>query len=349
MALVRLWTGVSAFDRNALKIVIQSCVEASRVREDLADIINIAIEELIRKRYELPGFTTLFRAARTARATVNRSYYRRVSEALDVPTRTRIDSLFEKPEGGRQTPWERVKNEPGQPTIKGVRRFLENARWLKEQTIDCSAVPGIPAVKLQRFAAEARALNAARMKEAKPDKRYAFAVALIRRQRARALDDAGDMLIRLVQRMQNTAKEKLQLLQAAHLQRSASLVSKLRDVGLAYLSDGSEAQRLHWIGQLPEPFVLRSCAAVPGENKRSNESSDLAVGSVVRLGHSDRHRENAHEQLHAGVPDGLGLWRLQPVHTRRLCGNDGAPDERRRNERRRVSFLLLLGQCAGGG
>jgi hypothetical protein len=52
------------------------------------------------------------------------------------------------------------------------------------------------------------------MKEARPDKRYAFAVALIHRQRARALDDAADMLIRLVHRMQNGAKEKLQLLQA---------------------------------------------------------------------------------------------------------------------------------------
>lgn len=259
-----------------LKIVIQSCVAASRVREDLADIINIAIEELIRKRYELPGFTTLFRAARTARATVNRSYYRRISEALDVPTRTRIDSLFDKPEGSRQTAWERVKNEPGQPTIKGVRRFLENARWLKEQTIDSSAVSGIPAVKLQRFAAEGRALNAARMKEAKPDKRYAFAVALIRRQRARALDDAGDMLIRLVQRMQNTAREKLQLLQSAHLQRSASLVSKLRDVGLAYLSDAPEAQRLHSIGQLlgPDiPELLRNC----------EEQMALAAGNHLRL------------------------------------------------------------------
>ena len=276
MTLVRLWTGVSAFDRQALKIVIQSCVEASRVREDLADIINIAIEELIRKRYELPGFTTLFRAARTARGTINRSYYRRIGEALDMPTRTRIDSLFDKPEGVRQTAWERVKNEPGQPTIKGVRRFLENARWLKEQTIDSGAVSGIPAVKLQRFAAEARALNAARMKEARPDKRYAFAVAIIRRQRARALDDAGDMLIRLVQRMQNTAKEKLQLLQSAHLQRSAGLVSKLRDVGLAYLSDGSEAQRLQSIGQLlgPDiPELLRHC----------EEQMALAVGNQLRL------------------------------------------------------------------
>jgi hypothetical protein len=93
MDLVRSWTGASAFDHEALKTIVKSCVEASRLREDLADIINIAIEELLRKRYELPGFTTLFRAARTARATVNRSYYSHISQALDPQTRTRIDTV----------------------------------------------------------------------------------------------------------------------------------------------------------------------------------------------------------------------------------------------------------------
>ncbi len=83
MALIRSWTGVSAFDREARKIVVKAAVEASRVREDLADIHHIAIEELLRKQYELPAFSTLLRAARTARATVNRSYYTRISQALD--------------------------------------------------------------------------------------------------------------------------------------------------------------------------------------------------------------------------------------------------------------------------
>jgi hypothetical protein len=189
MALVRSWMGVSAFDREALRIIVKACVEASRVREDLADIINVAIEELLRKRFELPGFTTLFRAARTARATVNRSFYDRMSQALDPPTKARIDSLFDKEEDARQTPWDTVKIEPGQPTVKRVKRFLENAAWLKEQAVDAKALAGIPGVKLQRFALEGRALNASRMKEATPDKRYAFAVALIHRQRARALDE----------------------------------------------------------------------------------------------------------------------------------------------------------------
>jgi TnpA family transposase len=276
MALVRSWTGVSAFDRAAFKIIVKSCLDASRVREDLADIINIAIEELLRKRYELPGFTTLFRAARTARATANWSYYSRISLALDPQTRTRIDALFDKADGARQTPWDTVKNEPGQPTVKGVKRFLENAKWLKEQTVDLTVLAGIPVVKLQRFAVEARGLNASRMKEAQPDKRYAFAVALIQRQRARALDDAADMLIRLVQRMHNAAKEKLLLLQSARLQQSGDLVTKLRDVGLAYLSSGSETERLQSIGVLLGPDVQELL-------QRCEEHVALAASNHFRL------------------------------------------------------------------
>jgi len=48
--------------------------------EDLADIINVAIEELIRESFELPGFSTLHKEAKRGRAEVNRTLYRRVSD-----------------------------------------------------------------------------------------------------------------------------------------------------------------------------------------------------------------------------------------------------------------------------
>jgi hypothetical protein len=44
-----------------------ACWEAARTRDDLADIINIALEDLVRQRYELPAFNTVLRAARAAR------------------------------------------------------------------------------------------------------------------------------------------------------------------------------------------------------------------------------------------------------------------------------------------
>src|SRR5262249_13036824 len=107
-------------------------------------------------------------------------------------------------------------------------------------------------------------------------KRYAFAIALIHRQRARALDDASDMLIRLVQRMQNTAKQKLLLLQAARLKDSGDLAATLRDVSLAYLGEGSEAQRLQAIGLLLGPDVQQLV-------QRCDEQVGLASGNHFRL------------------------------------------------------------------
>ena len=67
--------------------MLQACVDASRTREDLADIINVAIEELFRHYRELPGFSTLLRGAIKARATVNRGYYKRIAAALDEATK----------------------------------------------------------------------------------------------------------------------------------------------------------------------------------------------------------------------------------------------------------------------
>jgi uncharacterized protein DUF4158 len=77
MALVRSHMRVTPFADAARKLMSQTCLASSRVREYLADIVNMAIEESVRQRYELPGFSTLFRAARPARFAVNQGYYPR--------------------------------------------------------------------------------------------------------------------------------------------------------------------------------------------------------------------------------------------------------------------------------
>ena len=42
--------------------------EAAYTKEDSADLINVALEELVRQGFELPGFTTLQEAAQRGRA-----------------------------------------------------------------------------------------------------------------------------------------------------------------------------------------------------------------------------------------------------------------------------------------
>jgi hypothetical protein len=72
----------------------------------------MAIEELIRQRFELPAFSTLLRIARATRNTVNRRYQLRVCELLDVDARQRLLAILSRPASESRSLWDQVKREP---------------------------------------------------------------------------------------------------------------------------------------------------------------------------------------------------------------------------------------------
>jgi Domain of unknown function (DUF4158) len=74
MLLVRDYVGVKAWGEEALQAMQSASRDAARTLEDLADIINFALEQLVRQRFELPAFSMLHREAQHARAMVNREY-----------------------------------------------------------------------------------------------------------------------------------------------------------------------------------------------------------------------------------------------------------------------------------
>ena len=122
MELVRSFVGVAGYDRSAHAVAVRASLEASRTRDDLADIVNAAIEELVRHRYELPAFGTLLKIARTARACVNRGCHRRVAAAMTPETRERLSALLVVPDGAVRSPWDQVKAEPLRPSPQRMAR-----------------------------------------------------------------------------------------------------------------------------------------------------------------------------------------------------------------------------------
>ena len=84
-------------------------------------------------------------------------------------------------------------------------------------------------------------------------KRFALATAFVVTQIARALDDVGDMFKRMVQKLHNQAYEALLEHQSEQVERTDSLVGTLRDVTLAYKTEGSAEERLSAIGAVLEP------------------------------------------------------------------------------------------------
>jgi hypothetical protein len=276
MTFVLSWVGVTSFDNTGRRSMLKACVEASRVREDLADIINFAIEELVRQRFELPTFSALLKVAQKARATVNRGFYTRITEALDEATKARLNQLFTRTKEGGRSAWDLIKSEPGQPTAKEIKRFVVHMNWLREQAGDLNPLTGIPVVKVNRFAAEARALNVARMSELIEEKRYALAAAMVFQQRAQSFDDAGEMFIRQVRKIEARAHDLFKQRQAEYMDKATGLIRTLRDVALAYAASGTSEERLQAIGSLLEPDLERLL-------QQCEEHAALVSGNPLRL------------------------------------------------------------------
>lgn len=263
MAMVRSFLGVTAYDRGGRNIVVQASIEAARTRDDLPDIINVAIEELLRKRYELPAFGTLLRIGRTARALINRGYHRRIAAAMTVEVRQRLASLLVVLEGASRSGWDQVKTEALRPSPQRMREFLAHLNWLRAQAADGVFI-GIPDQKIRHFAAEAQSLNAADLGRMVETRRLSLIAALLHRQRARGLDGAAEMFVRLTQRMHNKAKDALEEHRARHAEETDALIARLREAVMACRDETDREARLTALESLLLPeseTILAQCEA----------------------------------------------------------------------------------------
>lgn len=203
-------------------------------RHVVADIINVMLEELVHHRYELPGFTVLDRLAIQAREKIHEVHFAGIANQLDTKVKERIDNLFKVSKDESSTTWNMLKREPKKPTNKETRSYLQHIRRL-QLLVELLPQPDIPVPKLKQYRYIARSLNASEMAELKPQKRYALAVIYIRSQFAQTLDDAADLFVRMLQNLDNQARNKLGEYQQEHLQRTDRLIGQLK---VEVLADG---------------------------------------------------------------------------------------------------------------
>lgn len=93
---IRKLLGVSAWDEDGLRVASEamSAAAAADVMDNPADLINVAIEELVRQRIELPAFSTLDRLSRRIRALVNGRFFAAVMERLSETERGQQRSVL---------------------------------------------------------------------------------------------------------------------------------------------------------------------------------------------------------------------------------------------------------------
>jgi len=262
--LIRAAQHMQPYNRAARTCFLKAMLEAAKTKEDLADLINVALEELAHENFELPPFDTLDKAAHHARAITLCGLYHRVYTTLSQETQRALDALLVVQSGQHFSSWEMLKQEPSSPTLMHMRQLVDHLFTISEQRklLPAHIFTGIAENKVKQFATEARSLDATQMKDVEPYKRMTLAAALLLVQTAGALDDLAEMFIKRMLAIQQKGKEALEQYRAEHQARTDALVVTLRDLVVAYGKEGTTDVRMAAMdsvidGKVAE--VLQSC------------------------------------------------------------------------------------------
>ena len=228
---IRERLGVSAWGEEGLRVASEAMAAAAEVMDNPADLINVAIEELVRQRIELPAFSTLDRLSRRIRTLVNGRFFEAVMARLSEAERGQLDALLEVGDSPqKKSLFFALKQLPKRSSLEHLQELLDHIVKLSVTVGADHHLTGIPNVKIKHFAAEAKVLDAAELKKFTPPKRYVLVLSMIHRARVQARDDLADMFIKRMNHIHRRGKDELERLRVRYRQKTEHLVATLADV-----------------------------------------------------------------------------------------------------------------------
>ena len=263
-AKIRLYRKVKAFRKGGKPLLQATLAEAALQTEHPEDLVNIAIEELIRQSYELPGFTTLVKEAQKQRKKTYTRFYQQITAGLTVETMTFLDALLVLDPHTQRSRWDRLKDPTGKPTLKNLKVVADRLTWFDPYQPCIELVAALPEAKRRHFADEALAYDIGTMTDIKPPRRYTLACVLLAQRYAQTLDDLAELFIKRIRAIQHDAREALQTYHQQQQARTDSLVRALRDIVLGYQQHGTIETRFSSIDDVLQgrsEGLLQDCEA----------------------------------------------------------------------------------------
>ena len=227
---IRTFLGIKPFTEECRRVFQGAAREASRTKDDVADIINAGIEELVRLRMELPAFDTLVREARKARAWTNTRLYHQVFKKIDEEDRKLIDDILKVDQSTGRSLLNELREDTGKPTLKVMRDLIRRLFWLRNINRFAGALENIPYTKFRHLGLEAHTLDAARIRNISEKKRCVLVVTLIKVSLARVLDDLCEIMIKRVGKIHRSGKDRLIEYLEENQDKTDAIVSSYKEI-----------------------------------------------------------------------------------------------------------------------
>jgi TnpA family transposase len=264
---IREYLKVNPFDKNARHFCVQSVYESAQVMDNPADLINVAIGELVKQRYELPGFNTLDRLVGRVRTLVNQKLFSLVISRLEDDYIQRLNDLLSSHSVERRSPYNDLKQLPKRPTRDHLNDLIVHLIWLDSLGEVKAFLNNITVAKIQHFAAEARVLDASEVKEISQPKRITLLLSLIYAAQVQTRDNLVSMFLKRMRTIHNSAKEELEKLRQKNQETIEKLVSLFTNVLQVFVEPPPDPEVIQLCYQVFEPVggvqqLLNECEGV---------------------------------------------------------------------------------------
>ena len=227
---IRAHLGVTAYNVEAQRIAVEAVAQAALIKDHPADLINIAIEELVKSRFELPAYSTLDQLAMTVRYNTHEQLFEQVDAQLSKADQAYLDQLLRPQAEDAEMTLSLLKAPPKKATLTHLKELQAKYESLMSFASAQRILADLTPAKIKYFAARAQALDIAELADIHPAKRRTFLVCLIYRAQVKSRDHLADMFLKRMLGIHNRAKTRLVELREQHLATTESMLSIFNEV-----------------------------------------------------------------------------------------------------------------------
>lgn len=181
--LIRTWLEIEPYYGNAKarRLAAATALQTAEVLDDPVDIANAVIGELQRERIELPAYSTLDRLTDRAHAAADRRLFSRIMRRLSDQQREKLNKLLTVDLEQEFSTFQALKSSARKATLSHLGELLSHLEWLEALGPVDEILAIVPPGKRRTFAHEAKALDAAELKDYREPQRFTLILCLIQR------------------------------------------------------------------------------------------------------------------------------------------------------------------------
>jgi len=148
---IRKYLKCKSYAEDGIDHVKKIITSAAYTMSDPADLINVAIEELVKENIELPAFSTLDRLTNHLRTQVHDKIFQRVAQNLTDEQKDALKKLLIVSEDKQLSDFTRLKQVPNTPTLGHIRLWTKRLSWIKNILDPNALLRKIPYTKIRQF------------------------------------------------------------------------------------------------------------------------------------------------------------------------------------------------------